>query len=253
MSFLFHFLQPQPEPEEPKPWNDFYAYVNERFMKDREILPDHAEVSTWGDVCDARDAEVISVLRRSADLWTCATRTEPHEHGCDALYELLQIADVAAGSKGPAAAARALGELHAAGVDALFSSGAESSPQKGQDVCMLRLGEGGIGLPTGTYYQTHKAKYIRHIANVLLNVAHSETSADEAFRVEHAVCMSELSPADAHDATKTNNITRWEDLPPGLDWSQYVAGLGLKQVSTHRSRRAPPRQGGLRRSCASAS
>ena len=210
---------------------DFYESVNGKFLRDAKIPTDRTSVSHWNAISDGVDSEIIAALEKDTALWGRAME-EPADGGNDALRELMAIADRVV--DGPDASF-ALGELHAAGVDALFSAVRIPNSQMNQsDVYVLHLGEGGIGLSTGIYYiDTEIAEaYRAHVKKVLCEVAGvKEPDVDGAFRTEHAVCRSEFSPADAQDVRKTTNPTALRNLPAGLDWMAYMRGLGVPDAA----------------------
>lgn len=197
-------------------------------MLDAKIPDDRTSISSWDGIVDEVDAELIRALKSDTSLWECATRDRGIAD--QALRELMAIADRVV--DGPDHS-RALGQLHAAGVDALFSAGLVPSSRPGEDRYVLYLGEGGIGLPTGSYYSSegrggYARRYTAHIHAVMQRVAGvQDPRAAEAFGVEHEVCQSELSPAEVQDVTKTNNWVPFASLPAGLNWVEYAAGLGV--------------------------
>ena len=211
---------------QPPPPFDFYDLVNGKFLRDAKIPTDRTSVSHWNAISDGVDSEMIAAMKDTA-IWKRAT-DKPTDESNAALRELMAIADRVV--DGPDASF-ALGELHAAGVDALFSAVRIPNSQMNQsDVYVLHLGEGGIGLPTGSYYiDTEIAEaYRAHVKRVLCEVAGvEEPDVDGAFKTEHAVCKSEFSPADAQDVRKTTNPTALCNLPAGLDWMAYMKGLGV--------------------------
>ena len=207
---------------------DFYESVNGEFLRTAEIPKDRTSVSHWDDMSDAVEKEVTKALKKEKLLWECAT--DFRDHNDEALKDLMAIADRVVDEKADAKATSfALGELHAAGVDALFSAVRMPNSQLGQpDVYILHLGEGGIGLPTGSYYHDYAELYRAHVEKVLRDVAGiAEPDAAGAFAIEHEVCQSQWSPAEAQDPAKTANPTALDKLPKGLDWVAYMTGLGV--------------------------
>lgn len=208
----------------PDPKSDFFAYVNREFLEKEKIPPDRTSCSTWDKISDACDAEILIAIKESVpEIWRCS-ETSSDADPPTALQKLVLLADRAAAGE-----ARALGELHAYGVNALFSAHVDPSVRLGDDAYVLKLGQGGISLPTGSYYRSHKDPYTKHIGRMLLRMR-SKEPATSAFRTEECVCFREMSPADSQDAAKTNNIVAFGSLPPNFNWAEYAAGLGCAET-----------------------
>ena len=212
------------------PEHDFFAFVNADFLANRNIPSDRTSCSTWDDISDECDAELAQVVRDAEpDIWKCAMS----KCGSDAMHTLLGVADRAASGD-----AFALGELHAYGVNALFSARVEPSPRDGDNMYILKLGEGGISLPTGRYYRTHERVYRNHILKMMrmaddeygCTMPYNTSSASAAFEIERWVCFAQMSPADSQDATKTNHVIDFDRLPRGFDWAAYVRGIGCVSI-----------------------
>ena len=193
-----------------------YLFVNGPFIKTHAIAPDKSMVTTWDIMMDANDEEVQRALVGDAALWGCAMAGSESRA---ALADLMRIVDGF-----PANPAVALADLHAAGVDAFFSTYTHCSSRPGDDSYALHLGAGGIGLPTGRYYHTHAAAYTRHIGQVLAITGQAADGA-AAFGVEKAVCMHQLTPAQAQDVAATTHWVPAGRLPRGFDWAAYFSRL----------------------------
>ena len=212
------------------PKQDLYGYVNRQFMETRQIPADSTSCSTWEDISDACDAELTAIIsKKERIMWDCAMDSGKETH---VLATLFAIADRAA-----AGDAFALGELHARGVNAFFYPRVEASPRaEDNDVCILRIGEGGIGLPTGWYYNEYRVAYTSHIHKVMaladLRFSTLWTLAKYAFEIEKEVCFKQMSPADSQNATLTNHVGEFESLPAGFNWAEYARGLGCESTPT---------------------
>lgn len=102
--------------------------------------------------------------------------------------------------------------------------------------------QGGIGLPDRDYYLSPdarmteiRAQYQVHVARVLALAGMSDGEAGNAavrvVALETKIAQAHVAAVEGHDVVKANNHWSAADFPakaPGLDWSAYFAGAGLK-------------------------
>ena len=110
---------------------DLYLAVNEHFIKTHAIDADKTMVSTWDTIVDETDEELYTAVKGDTELWECAMKGSESQ---DAIAELMAIVDTF-----PSDHAGAFAQLHAVGVDALFSTFTTYSSRYESNASLSRL------------------------------------------------------------------------------------------------------------------
>ncbi|MCR9090096.1 M13 family metallopeptidase [Algiphilus sp.] len=234
------------------PGDDFYRYVNGRWLDRTAIPPDRSNYGTFTVIhertqqqlralidclpCigDSEDADVeesrkISALYRSyMDLATIEAR------GIAPIRPLLERV---LATENRAALPVLLADLQHLGVDLPVALSIFRDARRPAQYA-LYLSQSGLGMPERTYYLSDKARFAElraayrgHVARML-----ALAGLDQAQRRADAILSLERDLANAHwtrvrsrDRQATYNPSPLADLPevaPGFDWEAFFAALG---------------------------
>lgn len=232
------------------PGNDFYRYVNGRWM-DRTEIP--ADRSSWGafailrDLSDQRTRQVIegaATKQGAAD--TIDGKIGAAYAGfmdADAIEKagaaplkpyLAKIAAV----KTPADLARAFADATKHGIDVPIGLGVQQD-LKDNSVYAAYAGQGGLGLPDRDYYLVDnpkfvdvRAKYLTHIATMmrLAGQPDPQGAAQRIFDLEKRIAQVHWTRAEQRQIDKIYNPVATSALAaemPGFDWATTMQAAGL--------------------------
>ena len=134
-------------------------------------------------------------------------------------------------------------ELSNIGVGTYFSSYVYADA-KNSDMNIFQMGQGGINLGEREYYlDTDEATtavreaYKKYIVNLFTLAGFSEAEAtqkmNDVMEVETAIAKASLSAVELRDPEANYNKMSFADLEKtikGIDWNEYIKGLGLSDV-----------------------
>ncbi len=238
-----------------RPQDDFYRFVNGTWLAKTEIPADKNNYGAFGILQDEADKNLRVIAEEAADAGA-ATGTDQQLIGDyyasfmdEARVESLGIAPLApeleriAAIKDRKALREYLPRALLLGIDQFID--ADAIPDaKNPDLNALWITQTGFGLPERDYYfskekrfQEIRAAYLQHLENVFRLAGRPEPAAiaKRVWALElrmaeaswPAVKMQEFSnlykPATVVDAEKST---------PGIDWSDWLAGLGLGHIDT---------------------
>ncbi len=236
------------------PGDDFFDYVNGKWLKSTDIPPDKAGWGTFYELAEettyrtktlieetvAQNAPPESLERKISDYYTTFLNTANIESQGTAPLQpaLLRIAQI----QDHTALARVLGEDLRTDVDPLNSTefhterlfGAWVAPNLNDPRrCVVYLLQGGLGLPDREYYLSNssnmaelRAKYETHIANVLrlAGIADEKAKAARIMALEMKIAELHTDRAESQDVRKANNPwkrTEFAKRAPGLEWETF--------------------------------
>lgn len=248
-----------------KPGDDFYHFANGEWIQHAQIPPDRAALDVWsklGDLSNERMQDLIkeiasssepagSGLRKVADLYN----SYMDEGGIEAkgAAPLKAHLDEIAAIRDKKQLSHALGETLRADVDALNNTNFHTANLFGlwvapgfndSDHYTPYLMQGGVVLPDREYYLSDsesmkklRAQYQTHIAAMLklAGLPEPEARAQKIFDLEHAIAQTHRTLAGNEDIQKANNTWARSDFStkaPGLDWEEYFAGAGLRNIKS---------------------
>jgi predicted metalloendopeptidase len=233
-----------------RPQDDFYQYVNGRWLAATAIPPDRA---SYGPFEALQEQSLTEVRGIAESLQSAADPADPDQR---------KIADLYASFMDEAALER-LGlkplqdEFHR--VDAVKSKAevaaliahfnridvaAPFTPYVHQDArdsshYVFDLGQDGLGLPDRDYYLQNTAKfkqirtaYQQHITRVLTLAGDRDSAAHarQIFALETSLARVQWTRVQNRDPVKTYNrveLTKLPSLAPGYAWQDYLTGAGL--------------------------
>jgi predicted metalloendopeptidase len=233
-----------------RPQDDLDRHVNGRWSDDFALTGHRAEVSLLSMLAEKVRDDVAALVRAAvdrprtdvsarqiADLWTSFMDEETIERRGTSVYRA--DLDVLAGAPDPARLAYLLGALAHRGVpgavDVAVSGDAATARHH-----VLVLGQGGIGLPTATHYESPqhaalRAGYHEHARALLdrVGVPNPARVAQDAIRLETELAAHHVRPyAGNHDGSRAVSMTVAElaarpvAQPGGFGWADWLAGLG---------------------------
>ena len=248
-----------------KPGDDFYEYANSSWIRRTEIPPDRAGVGVFTELSDLSNKHTAALIeefaksnppagsgaRKVADLYNSYMDEATIE--TKGLAPLRPHLDAIAAIRDKRELAHALGETLRADVDALNNTNFHTANLIGLWVApgfndsehyTAYLLQGGLRLPDREYYladnehmRNIRTQYQAHISAILKLAGFSDTDAraTRIVELEHAIAQTHRSLADNQDIHKANNTWTQADFAtkaPGLDWTEYFHGAGIRQQAS---------------------
>ena len=246
-------LDPEKFDRSVKPTEDFFRFVNQRWIDENPIPSDEA---SWGsfyelrrdvelqikellEALDARpDKEVIGRMRKVRDFYRTGMDVERRNKQAEsALAELFAAVDAV---RDIAGLSQTVGMLHRAGVDVWWAPQADSDAKQ-SDVMALYLNQGGIGLPDRDYYLKDDQKsaeirnnYLAYMERTIAGSAFASGGAAprsaELMDLEGRLAEASMTRVELRDIEKQYNkftAAALAELAPAIDWQRYAQGAGI--------------------------
>jgi len=235
-----------------KPQDDFFGYVNGKWMKQNPIPPDR---SNWGvDVeifdrnlsrlrllCEAAAARGplgTLIEREVGDFYSSAI----DQGGIDAagVTPLRAEFDRIAAVKTPADVLVALGHLKSLGIPAGFRF-VSLPDKKNSSIDQALLGQGGLGLPDRDYYfrdddksRLQRSEYVGHVAKMFILLGDepeaAQIEATAVMRLETDLAHACLTRAVLRNPYASYHLMSLKDattrFTPDVDWASYLRETG---------------------------
>ena len=246
-----------------KPGDDFYRYVNGKWL-DTNKIPD--EYSFWGSayevfkktnddalailksaMSDNKDLEKIEVMpgsdqEKAVNLFqTIMDTVSRNKQGVDPLKPYLAKINAI---KDINDLQTFLIEMEPTGGAGFFGFGVSSHP-KHSNINAGFLGSGQLGLSRDYYVdqdddtKEKREKYKQHIVRMLQYIGDSEeeakVNAETVLAFETRMAEPRMTKEDRRDARKRYNPKSMSDLSklvPEINWNNYFKGIGVKQLDT---------------------
>jgi putative endopeptidase len=242
-----------------KPSDDFFRYVNGKWLAKAEIPPDRVSVGGFEDLQLLSEQRSIGILKDLAARDVAAL--SPEEQKVRAIYtSYVDTARINAAGLKPAMkdiayfqglqtmddVARAIGSPRLGADDpfGIFIAVDDKHP----DAYAVRLAQSGLGLPDRDYYLRQdsalaavRTAYQKYLAAMLADAGQSdvEKRAAAVYELEHQIAEASWPAADRRDADKIYNpmtISELEKLAPQFPWRTVLTGLGIPLTSPHGER-----------------
>lgn len=246
-----------------QPGDDFYLYANGTWIKGAEIAANRSSAGpslALYEEASRRTRDLIQEMAAAnAPAGSDAAKIADYynsymdEAAIDArgLSPIQPTLDRIKAIKDKTELARALGETLRTDTDPLNNTNYHTRHLFGLWVAQdfndpshnaAYLLQGGLGLPDRDYYLSPSARmtelreqYQVHVARVLALSGMSDGEAGNAaarvVALETKIAQAHVAAVEGHDVVKANNHWSVADFParaPGLDWTAYFAGAGLK-------------------------
>jgi len=235
------------------PGDDFFSYVNGKWIAETEIPADKGrygvfdalrdesqdavkviiEQSASGDFAKGTDEQKVGDMYKSFLDWDTRNERgiEPLQAELDRINAIADYDDLAV----------YFAETVKRNLDAPFGLG-QVADFKDPNYYMVYAGQSGLGLPDREYYlkddeksEELRQKYVAHIAK-MYSLAGFESGADAAATImalETRLANENMTKEDARNWTANYNKVMLGDLSslmPNFNWDGYVAELGLQDV-----------------------
>ena len=240
------------------PTDDFYRFVNGKWLDQAEIP---ADKSAWGTVYQLYDENQETTMRVIEE----AVQEGDYQEGSDQwkairFYELAM--DSSRAQKLGAEpltpyldqieAITSLDDLldyvvlqHQYGDGGFFDFGV-GPDLKNSLVNVINITQGGMGLPEKDYYlgdterfKDIRSKYLEHLAGMLGLIGYQDDEAKAAaaniFDLEKKLAANSMSRLERRNIPALHNVytlTSWQNELPDFNWDGYFSGLGLQNVDS---------------------
>lgn len=229
-----------------RPQDDFFRYVNGRWLASAEIPADRARYGSFDrlneltegqlraivdDLAAAKELPAGSVARKIADLYNSfMDSTAAEKLGLKPLQEDFALIDALADKRGIPAL---MAHLTTRGVDVpiqpLINQDARDSARYA-----VYLAQGGLGLPDRDYYLPDddaklrgiRDEYVKHVAKMLAMAGEKDAdrAAQAVLRLETGLARVQWTKVENRNPVKTYNkveVAKLAGLAAGYDWKRY--------------------------------
>ena len=235
-----------------RPGDDFFLYVNGKWLATAEIPPDRTSTGGFDDLAilsENRLKEIAAGLeakpynslsdeeRKLSDLYNAFIDTK--SINADGLVPVQADLDLFAGMQTHDDVARAMG-TPARPADGPFADRVLPD-SKNPNVYVTTLTQSGLGMPDRDYYlrddkalAATREAYRAHLATMLTlaGIPDANARAKAVYDLETEIAKSHWAAADRRDAEKTYNpmtISQLEQLAPGFAWTEYFKAQGISR------------------------
>jgi putative endopeptidase len=228
------------------PCVDFYQFACGGWLAKNQIPADRARWGRFAEIDERNKAALKGLLQDDVDakgsaadpatkklgdfFASCMDESAIEKAGLASVQPLL---DKAAKVKDAKSWMTAVVELHKAGINAMWSIGAQPDFKDSTKV-ITNLDGGGLGLPERAYYLDPKYKdkldaYTTHVGK-LLALGKSTGGAADVIAIETELAKVSKSPVEQRDVQASYNPTDLKGLAKqtkSVDWTGYFKGLGI--------------------------
>jgi len=227
--------------------DDLFGHVNGHWLDTAEIPLDR---SSWGPfvmLADNSEQQVRAIVeglaaarddldangRQIGALYASfMDETRAEELGASPIAPALEAVDQVTNL---AQLAQFVGEIERAGGSGLFGSYVDSD-DKDSERYVVKILQGGLGLPDESYYREEKfadirAAYLKHMSKMfaLAGRPDPDSTARLVLDVETRLAQGHWERVDTRDVIKTYNLMKLDELreaAPNFDWSIWATALG---------------------------
>ena len=231
-----------------RPQDDLFGHVNGAWLDTAEIPPDR---SSWGPfvmLADNSEQQVRAIVeglaeaapddldangRQIGDLYASfmdearaeALGATPIAPVLEAVEEVTSLGQLA----------KFVGEIERGGGTGLFGLYIDSDDRDSERY-VVKILQGGLGLPDESYYRDEKfsdirAAYLLHMSKMfaLAGRPDPDSAAQQVLDVETRLAQGHWERVDTRDVIKTYNLMTLDELraaAPNFDWSTWATALG---------------------------
>jgi len=242
-----------------KPSDDFFRYVNGKWLDSIEIPADRTRWGSFDELRKNTDDDVKKILEKAINsnkydvnsdqgkainlYKTIMDTVTRDKNGIEPLRPFLEKIDAVANVND---LQNLLTEMHKNGQGLGFFATYVSTDAKDSNKNVVYLGTGTVGLPDREYYVSDAAdnvekrqKYVEHVARMLQFLGENEqTSKNNAERIlsfETKIITPTLDRVERRDRRKTYNpksIAELQTLSPSISWQKYFDQVGYKNLDS---------------------
>jgi predicted metalloendopeptidase len=231
-----------------KPGDDFYRYVNQRWLDEHPIPDDKSRVTAFTFLADenierlhvllkreapANEPKNIGLLRRFFRAGMDEDKIE--QDGLSALQPYLDKVDALTDA---ASVKELIGGWHGRGMSLLWRANIEPDDKNSQRY-ILRFYQAGLGLPDRDYYvkdgprfEGIRSQYHDFLVKFfeLLGSDDADRRADDVIAIENELAQASATAVEKRDVDAMYNLysrSQLEEEFTGLDWTAYLEALQL--------------------------
>jgi putative endopeptidase len=237
--------------QEIRPQDDLFGHVNGHWL-DTVVIP--ADKSSWGpftELADLAEEQVHAIVSELA----AGSPADEDGRKIAALYNSF-MDEAAAAGRGldpvrPQLAAVAqlrdlrelavfIGEFERTGGSGLFGIYIDTD-DRDSDRYLVKIAQGGLGLPDESYYRDEKfaeirTKYVAFLTELLTLAGYPEpaVAAASVLATETRLAAGHWERAETRDVQKTYNLMSLDELTalaPEFDWRGYITALGGRDAT----------------------
>ena len=230
-----------------KPGDDFYGYVNGKWLSTFQIPPDRSGYGTGTMVVEKTEADLHAIIdeliasnpapggveQKVADMyasWMDEARIEAR--GLEPLQPFLARINAA---KDKADLMKLVGTVEFQAPFALFIEADTADPTR----YTVWITQAGLGMPNRDYYlnkgdkfDAYRAAYSAYVTKIfeLIGDKDPARSAKKVIGIENKIAAVAWAPERQRKVSETNNpmdLPALRKLAPGVDWNIVLAGVGL--------------------------
>ncbi len=236
-----------------RPGDDFFRYVNGKWVDETEIPADKSSYSVFASLNDEAQDNVKAIIEESStgdfakgtdeqmvgDLYRSFVDTDSRDaRGIEPLQPELDRIDAISDR---ADLAVWFGGAMKRDLDAPFGFG-QAPDFKDPNYYMLYVGQSGLGLPDREYYfkddassENIRNEYVAHIEKMfdLAGLGNGAEAAQTIMALETQLAGEHMTKEDARNWDVNYKKVSLEDLPqlmPNFDWDGYISAAGLEDV-----------------------
>jgi putative endopeptidase len=242
-----------------KPGDDFYLFVNQKWLESHPIPEDKSAYGAFTEVQDRTEERLHQIVERVtaspkgdgelkiATFFRLGMMEERIEgQGIEGIGSEMQgITQIHDGES----LLSVIGHFQILGIDPLFSLFAEEDPRDSARM-IATLEQGGLGLPNNKYYLQEdegskkiRAQYRKYIGRMLSftgwKITKPEEEAERILQLETRLACASFSPEENRDPERTYhkmNLQELQKQTPHIDWTRFLQTLGypeIKEVNVH--------------------
>lgn len=236
-----------------KPGDDFYKFVNQRWIDAHPMPDDKARYDIWDVLTDTNLDQLQQLLEaKSSPDEAIPIRTVKKYYLSAMDTDLItkttpkivaKVIDSIQSLKTPADIVGFITSQHRQGLGLVWQIGVDPDDKNSRQY-LTRIWQGGLGLPEKTYYfddqfKEIRNKYIDYLTDVfkLIEFERPAERAHQVYAIEEALAEASLTTAECRDPERVYNLFTPAKLDAkfaALDWNNYLATIGLpapKQVN----------------------
>lgn len=242
-----------------KPSDDFFRYVNGKWLDSVEIPADRTRWGSFDELRKSTDDDVKAILEEAIQSGKYASNTDQgkainfyktimdtvtrDKNGVEPLRPYLEKVEAV---KNVNDLQNLLTELHKNGMGAGFFERYIGADAKDSNRNVVYLVTGSVGLPDREYYVSNapdnvetRQKYVEHVSRMLRFLGEDEVTskanAESILAFETLIITPTLDRVERRDDRKTYNpksIADLQKLAPSISWKNYLNEVGFKNLDS---------------------